>query len=127
MRLGVLDIGSTSAHLHVVDVYPGSPPLAVYRTKRPTKLAEAIRADGADMLAGAAANRAFHELAVPAVLLWADRGLLNQTPGAYTAENTAGLNVPAVRVPDTNHYSILADPRHAATVAEHILSHCAVA
>lgn len=94
---------------------------------RSSCVAEAIRADGADMLAGAAANRAFHELAVPAVLLWADRGLLNQTPGAYTAENTAGLNVPAVRVPDTNHYSILADPRHAATVAEHILRHCAVA
>ena len=78
-------------------------------------------------LADAAANRAFHDLAVPAVLLWADRGLLNQTPGAYTAENTAGLNVPAVRVPDTNHYSLLAEPRHAATVAEHILRHCAVA
>jgi len=52
MRLGVLDIGSTSAHLHVVDVYPGSSPLAVYRTKRPTKLAEAIREDGAISSAG---------------------------------------------------------------------------
>jgi hypothetical protein len=54
------------------------------------------------------------------VLLWADRGLLNQNPNYYTAENTAGLGVPAVRVPDTNHYSILAGPG-APVVAEHII------
>jgi exopolyphosphatase / guanosine-5'-triphosphate,3'-diphosphate pyrophosphatase len=31
MRLGVLDVGSNSAHLRVVDAYPGSPPLPVFR------------------------------------------------------------------------------------------------
>ena len=54
-----------------------------------------------------------HDVAAPmrdGVLLWADRGLLDQTPGAYTTENTAGLGVSPVRVPDTNHYSILAGP-----------------
>ena len=70
--------------------------------------------------AGAEATAAIHKLPVPGVLLWADRGLLNQTPGAYTTENTAGLGLPSVRVPDTNHYSILAGPG-APTVAEHIL------
>jgi pimeloyl-ACP methyl ester carboxylesterase len=88
---------------------------------RSSCIAEAIRIDGADMFAGPAATAAFHQLTVPAVLLWADRGLLNQTPGAYTAENTAGLTVPAIRVPDTNHYSIVAAPPGAATVASHIL------
>ena len=88
---------------------------------RSSCVAEAIRADGRDMFAGPETLGAVHRLSQPAVLLWADRGLLNQTPGAYTTENTAGLGVPAVRVPDTNHYSLLADPKHAATVADHIL------
>jgi exopolyphosphatase/guanosine-5'-triphosphate,3'-diphosphate pyrophosphatase len=50
--LAVLDIGSNSAHLRVVDAYPGSPPLSVYREKAPTKLAEAVRADGSVSPAG---------------------------------------------------------------------------
>jgi hypothetical protein len=50
--LGVLDIGSNAANLRVVDAYPGSPPLPVYRLKTPTRLAEEIRADGAVGVAG---------------------------------------------------------------------------
>jgi exopolyphosphatase/guanosine-5'-triphosphate,3'-diphosphate pyrophosphatase len=46
MRLGVLDIGSNSANLRVVDAYPGSPPLPVYRHKTPTRLAEALDGNG---------------------------------------------------------------------------------
>src|SRR5436309_2487371 len=46
MRLGVLDIGSNSANLRVVDVYPGSPPLPVYRHTTATRLAESIGPDG---------------------------------------------------------------------------------
>jgi exopolyphosphatase/guanosine-5'-triphosphate,3'-diphosphate pyrophosphatase len=47
MRLAVLDVGSNSAHLRVVDAFPGSPPLPVFRDKRLTHLAEAIDAAGA--------------------------------------------------------------------------------
>lgn len=47
MRLGVLDIGSNSAHLRVVDAQPGAPPLPVFRYRAPTRLAEATGADGA--------------------------------------------------------------------------------
>jgi pimeloyl-ACP methyl ester carboxylesterase len=86
---------------------------------RSSCVAEAIRVDGADMFAGPEATTAFHRLTVPHVLLWADRGLLDQSPGAYTPENTAGLS--AIRIPDTNHYSILAAPDAAAVVAAHIL------
>jgi exopolyphosphatase / guanosine-5'-triphosphate,3'-diphosphate pyrophosphatase len=46
MRLGVLDVGSNSAHLRVVDAYPGSAPLPVFRDRAPTRLAEATDADG---------------------------------------------------------------------------------
>jgi len=88
---------------------------------RSSCVAEAIRVDGADMFGGAEALAAVHQLHVPAVLLYADRGLLDQSPGAYTKENTDGLEVPAVRVPDTNHYSILAAPHGAAVVADRIL------
>ena len=88
---------------------------------RSSCVAEAIRVDGADMFAGAEALAAFDQLAVPAVLLYADRGLLNQSPGAYTKENTDGRRVPAVRVPDTNHYSILVAPDGAAAVATAIV------
>jgi pimeloyl-ACP methyl ester carboxylesterase len=88
---------------------------------RSSCVAEAIRMDGADMFAGAEALAAFDQLNVPAVLLYADRGLLDQTPGAYTKENTDGRKVPAVRVPDTNHYSILAAPNGAAAVAARLL------
>ena len=45
--MGVLDIGSNSANLRVVDAYPGSPPSPVFRHKVATKLTEAIRRDGA--------------------------------------------------------------------------------
>ena len=91
---------------------------------RSSCVAEAIRVDGADMLTGPEATTAFHRLTVPAVLLWADRGLLNQSPGGYTADNTAGLDVPAIRVPDTNHYSILVAADGAQVVADHILHAC---
>jgi exopolyphosphatase / guanosine-5'-triphosphate,3'-diphosphate pyrophosphatase len=47
MRLGVLDVGSNSAHLQIVDAYPGSPPLPVFRQRTPTRLAESIGRDGA--------------------------------------------------------------------------------
>jgi exopolyphosphatase/guanosine-5'-triphosphate,3'-diphosphate pyrophosphatase len=47
MRLGVLDVGSNSAHLRVVDAFPGSPPLPVFRHKAATRLAEAIDGTGA--------------------------------------------------------------------------------
>ncbi len=46
MRIGVLDVGSNSAHLEVVDLRPGDPPRPVASVKRPTLLAEAIGRDG---------------------------------------------------------------------------------
>jgi pimeloyl-ACP methyl ester carboxylesterase len=88
---------------------------------RSSCIAEAVRVDGADMLAGPEATAAIHRLTVPGVLLWADRGLLDQTPGAYSVESAAGLPVTSVRVPDTNHYSILVGPDGAEVVAAHLL------
>jgi exopolyphosphatase/guanosine-5'-triphosphate,3'-diphosphate pyrophosphatase len=46
MRIGVLDIGSNSAHLKIVDVEPGGPPRPVTAVRHRTGLAEAIDRDG---------------------------------------------------------------------------------
>jgi exopolyphosphatase / guanosine-5'-triphosphate,3'-diphosphate pyrophosphatase len=46
MRLGVLDVGSNSAHLKIVDLRRGEPPEPVRSVKHPTLLADAITADG---------------------------------------------------------------------------------
>jgi exopolyphosphatase/guanosine-5'-triphosphate,3'-diphosphate pyrophosphatase len=46
VHLGVLDIGSNSAQLLVVDVVPGAPPLPAYTVKYPTLLGEELLPDG---------------------------------------------------------------------------------
>ncbi|MDK1472369.1 Ppx/GppA phosphatase family protein [Streptomyces sp. 549] len=58
MRLGVLDVGSNTVHLLVVDAHPGARPLPAYSHKAELRLAElidehgAISAEGVDRLAG---------------------------------------------------------------------------
>jgi exopolyphosphatase/guanosine-5'-triphosphate,3'-diphosphate pyrophosphatase len=47
MRQGVLDVGSNTAHLLVVDAHRGAPPLPAFSFKRPIRLAEHLNADGA--------------------------------------------------------------------------------
>jgi exopolyphosphatase / guanosine-5'-triphosphate,3'-diphosphate pyrophosphatase len=51
--LGVLDIGSNSAQLQVVEVRAGAPPLPTHAVKAPTLLGEAFDADGSIDIAGA--------------------------------------------------------------------------
>ncbi|GLY85790.1 Ppx/GppA phosphatase family protein [Actinoallomurus iriomotensis] len=46
MRIGVLDVGSNSAHLKIVELRPGRPPRPVRSVKHPTLLADAITPDG---------------------------------------------------------------------------------
>lgn len=47
MREAVLDVGSNTAHLLVVDAYRGAPPLPASSMKKPLRLAEAITDGGA--------------------------------------------------------------------------------
>ncbi|WP_210649968.1 Ppx/GppA phosphatase family protein [Nocardioides sp. SYSU D00065] len=47
MRLGVLDIGSNTGHLLVVDAHGGAAPLPASSHKQPLRLAEHLDADGA--------------------------------------------------------------------------------
>ncbi|MEU7184118.1 MULTISPECIES: Ppx/GppA phosphatase family protein [Streptomyces] len=54
MRLGVLDVGSNTVHLLVVDAHPGARPLPAYSHKAELRLAELLDADGAISEAGVA-------------------------------------------------------------------------
>src|SRR3954468_24021456 len=62
MRLGVLDVGSNTVHLLVVDAHPGARPLPAYSHKADLRLAElldeggAITAEGVDRLVGTIAE-----------------------------------------------------------------------
>lgn len=46
MRLGVLDVGSNTVHLLIVDAHPGAPPLPAHSRKTELRLAEHLRSDG---------------------------------------------------------------------------------
>jgi len=59
MRLGVLDIGSNTGHLLVVDAHGGAAPMPAYSHKEPLRLAEHIDGDGAVNESGVAALTRF--------------------------------------------------------------------
>jgi len=59
MREAVLDIGSNTGHLLVVDAHRGAAPLPASSTKEPLRLAEHLTADGAISEGGIAALIAF--------------------------------------------------------------------
>lgn len=93
--------------------------------------AEAVRADATDTLIDDTATTALDRLNCPVTLVWAPRGLLDQTPGLYTAEVVAelhdrlGSRFDDVLVEDVNHYTITLLPRGAAEVAAVIRRHAA--
>ncbi|HET7735596.1 MAG TPA: Ppx/GppA phosphatase family protein [Nocardioidaceae bacterium] len=55
MRLGVLDIGSNTGHLLVVDAHGGAAPMPAYSFKEPLRLAEHLLPDGSMSEAGVVA------------------------------------------------------------------------
>ena len=82
---------------------------------------EVIRADGADVLRDPAVLGAASALTVPATLLWAARGMLDQPQGLYDEARVGAAGLPphvdVRRVDDTNHYTIVLLPRGARPVA----------
>ncbi|WP_203337184.1 Ppx/GppA phosphatase family protein [Nocardioides limicola] len=64
MRLGVLDIGSNTGHLLVVDAHGGAAPLPAYSYKEPLRLAEHLDGEGAVSKDGVDALIAFTRAAV---------------------------------------------------------------
>src|SRR5215218_8113475 len=64
MRLGVLDIGSNTGHLLVVDAHRGAAPLPAFSYKEPLRLAEHIDDTGAVSQQGIDALAAFTAQAI---------------------------------------------------------------
>src|SRR6478752_6950777 len=64
MRLGVLDIGSNTGHLLVVDAHRGAAPLPAYSYKEPLRLAEHLDESGAVSQQGIDALAAFTTQAI---------------------------------------------------------------
>jgi len=93
---------------------------------RSTCVLDAVRADGADVLADAEAHSALHRAVgqgVRAELVWARRGLLDEPQGLYDADRLAALGVPdAVRTTevDANHYDVILGDRGVAAVVDAI-------
>jgi pimeloyl-ACP methyl ester carboxylesterase len=84
---------------------------------------EAIRLDGADMLTNERVIEATSTLPIPATLLWAARGMQDETPGLYDEARLERLGlaragITARPVPDTNHDSILWSERGVREIAE---------
>ena len=83
--------------------------------------AEAVRADATDTLVDDVARKAVLSVQCPVHLLWAPRGLLDQTPGLYGDELLAEVRSRSgwsdEMVADVNHYTIGLSERGATAIA----------
>lgn len=86
MRLGVLDIGSNTGHLLVVDAHGGAAPLPAYSYKEPLRLAEHLDASGAVTQTGIDALVAF---TAQAQVVAEDKGCEEMLPFATSAVRDA--------------------------------------
>ncbi len=107
MRLGVLDIGSNTGHLLVVDAHGGAAPWPAYSFKEPLRLAEHLDDTGAMTEAG---TEALVEFVTQAIAVAEDKG----------CEEILGFATSAVR-DATNSEDVLARVRKAAGVEVFIL------
>lgn len=92
MRIGVLDVGSNSAQLQVVEASPGAPPLPTHAVKHATLLGEAIQPDGS--IAPEGADRvieAVRDTVAAARSLQVDRLFAFATSAVRDASNRAEI------------------------------------
>ena len=83
-----------------------------------------VRADGRDPMVNPEVAQAVSnaiDAGVPTELIWAERGLLNQTPGLYEQSrlDELGLGLPTTHL-DTDHYGVLFEPLPVTTVIDAI-------
>jgi pimeloyl-ACP methyl ester carboxylesterase len=85
---------------------------------------EAVRVDGADLLDDERVEEASTDLPVPAILLWATRGMDDELPGLFDDDRLTRLGatdlarMTTVEVPGTNHDSIVWAPQGVAAIAD---------
>ena len=86
MRLGVLDIGSNTGHLLVVDAHDGAAPLPAYSHKEPLRLAEHLDEAGAVSRSGI---DALVDFVASALVVADDKGCEEMLPFATSAVRDA--------------------------------------
>lgn len=86
MRLGVLDVGSNTVHLLVMDAHPGARPLPAYSHKAELRLAELLDAQGA---IGAAGVERLVATVADAMRVAEDKGVEDVLPFATSAVREA--------------------------------------
>jgi len=86
---------------------------------------DAVRADGADVLADARAHGAVSEAVAAGAaveLVWAERGLLDEPQGLYDAQRLAALDLPrelvTTAVAGVNHYTVILAEEGVTTVVD---------
>lgn len=87
--------------------------------------ADAVRGDARDTLTSDAVHAAVGRLQVPAVLLLAERGMLDDETPLYPPALVDGLHtaqgpLEVIRVPDTNHYTIAMGEAGALAIAHQL-------
>ncbi|MFF4690073.1 alpha/beta hydrolase [Streptomyces sp. NPDC001307] len=87
---------------------------------------DAVRVDGTQVLCDPEVLAAVGRLKLPARLLWADRGLMDEPQGLYDEQRLAAAGLDPARltthrVADVNHYTVLIGDDGARTVAGHLL------
>jgi pimeloyl-ACP methyl ester carboxylesterase len=88
---------------------------------------DAIRADGRQLITDEFVHEAINKLTCPVTLLCAERGILNQPQGFYDDDilAAAGIDrsrVNVVKIPDTNHYTVIGPGVGADSVAAELTS-----
>ncbi|MDH3294031.1 MAG: alpha/beta hydrolase [Acidimicrobiia bacterium] len=88
---------------------------------------DAVLVDGGAAIVDPESSSAVRRITVPTTMLWAPRGILDQSPGLYGAEHIAAAEAElphlcAHQVEDTNHYSIAVGEHGATKVADAILA-----
>ncbi len=119
MRLGVLDIGSNTVHLLVVDAHQGAAPLPAWKSKIALRLAEHLRPDGSiddgavdDLIAFARQAQATAEdLGVTEFLAFATSAIREAPNGLEVirqVRDRAGLEVEVLSGPEEARLTFLA-------------------
>ncbi|WP_117208366.1 Ppx/GppA phosphatase family protein [Allorhizocola rhizosphaerae] len=119
MRLGVLDVGSNTVHLLVVDAFHGAHPWPAHSQKERLRLAEQISADGSLTTAGAdalvkacsAAREAAEQLEVHEMLAFATsavRDARNSSRVLHRVRDEAGVDLQVLSGEDEARLTFLA-------------------
>ncbi len=94
---------------------------------RSSAVKDAVLIDGGAAITEPESSLALDRIDTPTLLLWAPRGVLDQTPGLFTLEQVQDAvqrldHLTAVCVEDTNHYTIAVGSDGARAVADAIRS-----